>query len=192
MTVVKVNPMKLPGPWVEGFVLDFHSISSVPTGDRYHPYDTKYTELGGRLYSFKYRGAKTLIGDLCDTAEQFVREWNPQIDCIVPAPPSSDRTSQPVVELARELAKRLGIPVSEDAVIKVKKTDSMKNIAGSLEREKVLKEAVQLRMGDVKGRSVRIFDDLFDTGSTLRRTADVLLQNGGAGSVYALALTRTR
>lgn len=192
MTSVKINPMKLPGPWVEGFVLDFHSISSVPTGDRYHPYDTKYTDLGGRLYSFKYRGLASVMGDIIDTAEQFVRKWNPKIDCIVSAPPSIGRTSQPVVELAREFSKRLGLPLCEDAVIKVKSTESMKNIPDRLGREKVLKEAVQLGKGDVKGKSVLLFDDLFDTGSTLRRAAEVLLQNGGVGTVYALALTRTR
>ncbi|MFZ0818656.1 MAG: phosphoribosyltransferase family protein [Candidatus Acidiferrales bacterium] len=190
MASVKINPMRLDGPWIEGFVLDFHTISSVPIG--YRQYDTKRTELGELLYNFKYRGANSLLGDICDTAEQFVREWKRQIDYIVPAPPSIGRTSQPVVELARELAKRLGIPVCEDALVKVKWTESMKNIPDRLDREKVLKEAVQSGKGDVRGKSVLLFDDLFDTGSTLRRTAEVLLQNCGAKAVYALALTRTR
>jgi predicted amidophosphoribosyltransferase len=192
MAVVKINPLKLLGPWAAGYVLDYHSISATPTGDPYHPFEMKYTELGGRLYRFKYRSDGSVIADIVDTAEQFIKEWKPQIDCVVPAPPSLSRTSQPVVDLARELAKRLNVPVCEDAVSKVKETQAMKNIPDWLERQKVLGEAVQAGSGDVKGKSVLLFDDLVESGSTLRRAADVLLKDGKAIAVYALALTRTR
>jgi hypothetical protein len=87
MAVVSINPMKLSGPWAGGFVLDYHSISATPTGDPYHPFEMKYTELGGRLYRFKYRGENNVIGDIVDTAEHFIRGWSPPVDCVVPAPP---------------------------------------------------------------------------------------------------------
>jgi hypothetical protein len=56
MAVVKTSPMKLLGPWGVGYVLDYHSVSATPTGDPYHPFEMKYTELGSRVYLFKYRG----------------------------------------------------------------------------------------------------------------------------------------
>src|SRR5260370_28225416 len=128
MAVVKINPMKLLGPWAAGYVLDYHSISATPTGDPYHPFEMKYTELGSRLYRFKYRGDYSVVADIVETAMQFVKELGVTIDCVVPAPPSMGRASQPVVELARELAKGLGVPPCEDAVVKAKKTPAMKNI----------------------------------------------------------------
>ncbi len=192
MALVKIDPMKISGPWASGHVLDYHSISATPTGDPYHPFEMKYTELGGRLYRFKYRSDASAFTDIVDTAEQFIREWKPSIDCVVPAPPSLGRTSQPVVELARELAKRLGVAVCEDAVMKVKETPAMKNIPDWWERQRVLGEAVQAGSGNVKGKSVLLLDDLVESGSTLRRAADILLKGGAAKAVYALALTRTR
>jgi competence protein ComFC len=192
MSTVKINPMKLAGPWMAGFALDYHSVSATPTGDPYHPFEMKYTELGGRLYRFKYRGDAGALPDILDTVEDFVRSSKMPIDCVVPAPPSKGRVSQPVIEMARGVAKRLGVTVCEAAVVKVKETPSMKNIPDWLERQRVLEDAVQTGSDDVKGRSVLLLDDLVESGSTLRRAAGVLLKNGGAAAVYAVALTRTR
>ena len=192
MAAVKINPLKLLGPWVEGYVLDFHSISSTPTGDPYYRFDTKYTELGARVYRLKYREDKIVMGDIIDTAEEFIKGWKPPVDCVVAAPPSLTRGSQPVAELARELATRLGLPCCEDAVVKVKATPAMKNILDWSERQKVLREALQAGPGDVKGKSVLLLDDIVESGSTLRLAAEVLLEGGAGRAVYALALTRTR
>lgn len=192
--VVKVSPMKLPPrPWVEGYVLDYHTVSSTPTGDPYYRFDTKRTELGELLFRLKYRaGGSVVVTDIVDTAEQFVGGWKPPIDCVVPAPPSVTRKTQPAVEVARELAARLRLSVFEDAVAKVKTTPQMKNIDDWTERQRVLAEAVQAGRTDVKGKSILLFDDLIESGATLRRTAEVLLKDGGARAIYALVLTRTK
>lgn len=184
--------MRLLGPWAAGFVLDYHSISATPTGDPYHPFEMKYTELGERLFRFKYRGDKGALPDIVDTAENFLKGQGWKVDSVVPAPPSIGRTSQPVVELARELGNRLGVSVFEAALKKVKNTQSMKNIPDWWERQKVLAEAVQAGTDDVKGKTVLLLDDLVESGSTLRRAAEVILKDGKAASAYALALTRTR
>lgn len=48
--------MKLaPHPYVEGYALDYHTVSSTPTGDPCHRFDTKRTELGERLFRLKSR-----------------------------------------------------------------------------------------------------------------------------------------
>lgn len=188
----ETNPQKLTtGPWDDGYVLDFHSISSTPTGDPYYPFDTKRTELGELLYRLKYRGDRTAIESIAKIAGKFVKSWNPPIKYIVPAPPSLHRESQPVVDIARALGKYLTIRVLEDAVVKVKKTDPMKDIP-VWERPSALKNAIQSGKTDVAGKSILLVDDLIESGSTLQRAASVLLENGGAASVYALVLTRTR
>jgi len=194
MAAVKINPVKLPPkPWVEGYVLDYHTISSTPTGDPYYRFDTKRTDLGELLFRMKYRaGGNAVLTDIVDTAEQFVRGWNPPINSLVPAPPSQTRNTQPAVEIARGLAVRLGLPLCENGVVKVKATPQMKNIDDWSERQRVLSEAIQSGPGDVRGKSVLLFDDLIESGATLRRTADVLLQTAGAAAVFALVLTRTK
>jgi len=194
MAVIKFNPMKLaPTPWVEGYVLDYHTISSTPTGDPYYRFDTKRTELGELLFRLKYRAAGSAnVTDIADTAEQFIRGWKPPIECVVPAPPSLTRRTQPAVEVARELAARLQLPLFENAVVKVKTTLQMKNIDDWAERQRVLAEAVQSGKDDLKGKSVLLFDDLIESGATLRRAAEVLLKEGGARAIYALVLTRTK
>jgi predicted amidophosphoribosyltransferase len=194
MAVVNTNPMKLPPkPWVEGYVLDYHTVSSTPTGDPYYRFDTKRTELGELLFRLKYRaGGSVVVTDIVDTAEQFVGGWKPPIDCVVPAPPSLTRKTQPAVEVARGLAARLCIPVFENAIVKVKTTPQMKNIDDWSERQRVLAEAVQAGQDDVRGKSILLFDDLIESGSTLQRAAEVLLKDGGARAIYALVLTRTK
>ncbi|MGH9740207.1 MAG: ComF family protein [Candidatus Acidiferrales bacterium] len=98
---------------------------------------------------------------------------------------------QPTFEIGRAVARRLGLQLCENAVVKVKPTAQMKNIDDWTVRQRVLAEAVQAGPGDVKTRAVLLFDDLIESGATLRRTADVLLESGAA-SVYALVLTRTK
>ena len=67
----------------------------------------------------------------------------------------------------------------------------MKNIP-IWERHTALEDAIQSGGTEVAGKSILLVDDLIESGSTLRRVASVLLDNGEATSVYALVLTRTR
>ena len=193
MAVLVTNPMKMAGPWASGTVLDYHSVSATPTGDPYHPFEMKYTELGNRLFRFKYRGDTSALPDIVDTAEAFIKGSKLKIECIVPAPASIGRTSQPVTLLARELAKRLDVPAYEKALAKPKATPSMKNVPDWLERQRLLADAIQSGTEeDVANKSVLLVDDLVESGSTLRRAAEVLLGDGKASCVHAFALTRTR
>jgi len=194
MAVVNINPMKLPGPWVEGYVLDLHSISSTFLGyDGSIPrFDTKYTELGELVYRFKYRGDRAALPPIVDTAEQFIRELKWSFDCIVAAPPSIGRKSQPVMEIAQELSSRLGVPVNDEAVLKVKTTPPMKNIEFPSERAKMLEDAFRGEANAVRGKRVLLVDDLLEYGSTVGAVTKVLLTEGEAAAVYMVALTRKR
>src|SRR2546430_15313001 len=98
MPAVKISPMKLAArPWSDGYVLDYHTVSSTPTGDPYYRFDTKRTELGERLFQLKCRrGGTPVLIDIVDTVQQFLGEWRPPVECVVPAPASLNRSSQPV------------------------------------------------------------------------------------------------
>ena len=194
MAPVEINPERITGPWVEGFVLDRHTVSSVPTHyiGPHLQFDTTRSPLGELLYRLKYRGEDTGIADIADTVVDFVGgNWGSVFDCIVPAPPSVHRARQPVVQIAEELGRRLGLPVIADAVLKVKGTPQMKDVPAAQERATMLADAIQPGGTLVRGLRILLFDDLIENGSTLRRVATVLNENGAA-EIRALVLTRTK
>jgi len=186
--------MRLPGPWVEGYTLDLYSISSTFLGyDGSIPrFDTKYTEVGELVNRLKYRGDSAALPSLIDTAEQFVKGLNWTLDCIVPVPPSITRKSQPVAEIARELASRFGVPVCDNAVTKTKATPPMKAIDFPVDRANMLHNAFRAEPNEVRGKRILLLDDLFEYGSTVGAVTNVLLTDGRAVAVYLLALTRKR
>jgi competence protein ComFC len=190
--MIDTNPMKLKGPWKDGYVLDFHSLKSTPTSDPYHPFNTERTPMGELLYRLKYGGNLKAVAETVEAAGDFVmNKWQPPVEVVVPAPPSASRRVQPVMTISRELGLALGLQVCEDAIEKTKTTSQMKNVA-VWERQEILHDAIQAGIETVDGRSVLLVDDLIESGTTLRRTTEVLLSDCGAASVYVLVLTRTR
>ncbi len=194
MPSVPIRPVKLPGPWAEGYALDLHSVSSTFIGyDGSIPrFDTKYTELGALVFRLKYRGDSAALPPIIDTLEQFIRESKWELDCIVSAPPSIQRKSQPIVEISHELSLRLGIRVCERGVVKTKTTPPMKNIEFPSDRASMLQDAFRSDPAEVRGKNILLIDDLFEYGSTVGALANVLLTEGEAKAVYMVALTRKR
>ena len=191
MAVVEVHPVPIEGPWIEGFVLDRHVISAVPIGylGEHMQFDTTRSALGELVYHLKYRNVP--LNDIVDTAVAFINErWNGVIDCVVSPPPSLHRTKQPAVLIAARIAAALGVPAAPAAAVKATATPQMKNVLLH-ERAPLLSAAIQAGTDPVQGQRVLLVDDLWDTGSTLRRVAEVL-GHMGATEVRALAMTRTK
>lgn len=127
MAAVKIDPMKLPGPWADGYVLERqHTLTSEFLGhDSFgNPqFDTKRTELGELVFRLKNRNDKNTLDPIAETALQFIKCWAPPFDLIVPVPPSRKRLAyQPVVEIAKAIGIRLSKPVNTAAVSKSKDT----------------------------------------------------------------------
>ncbi|MGE0392765.1 MAG: ComF family protein [Vicinamibacterales bacterium] len=191
MAVVDIHSEPISGPWVEGFTLDRHVISSEPIGylGEHMQFQTKRSALGELVYQLKYRNGSP--GDIVDTAVRFVNErWNGAIDCVVTPPPSLHRTRQPALEIAMGIAAALGVPYVTAAVVKATATPQMKNVSRD-ERAPLLSAAIQAGTDTVGGQRVLVVDDLWETGSTLQRVAEVL-QEMGAAEIRALTMTRTR
>ena len=92
--------------------------------------------------------------------------------------------------IALGVAASLTVPSLASAAVKASATPQMKNVALH-ERAPLLSAAIQAGTDAVQGRRVLLIDDLWETGSTLSRVAEVLLQMG-ATEVRALAMTRTK
>jgi competence protein ComFC len=193
--MVEINPSRIPGRWSMGFTLDVHTTSSELIGhDEYgHPqFASKRSELGELLYRLKFRPDKRVIPQIAEVVGTFAESYLPQVDLIVPVPPSTPRKEQPVILLARAIGERIKIPVFEDCVWKVRETSQLKNIFDFDERSQLLEGAFETDRFVVKGKTVLLFDDLYRSGATLNAVTSLLYDQGGAKDVVALTLTRTR
>jgi predicted amidophosphoribosyltransferase len=194
--MVKINPMRVPGKWRQGYVLDYHTLRSEFLGyDEFgHPmFDTQRSEIGELLYRLKYRSDQSVVDTIIETAVKFIALWNPTLNFILPTPPSKlGRPYQPVLEIAKRLGLRLNIALCKDCLVKVKDTPELKNVYDYDERLRLLEDAYSVDSSILKGQNVLLFDDLYRSGATLNAITDALYMKGEAANVYVLALTRTR
>lgn len=161
MAVLQVHPIAVAGPWIEGFVLDQHTVRSVYLGDDEagNPrFDTTRTALGERVYQFKNRRGPA--DEIVETAVAFIRrQWPSLVDCVVYPPPSASRTHQPAEILAARIARVLGVAAPRAVVIKRGLTPQMKNVAAA-ERRTILASAMEPRyVSAVQGKRVLLVDD---------------------------------
>jgi competence protein ComFC len=197
--MIRIHPRKLTGTWDEGFVLDVHTLGSTLVGcDEYgrEKFDTKRSALGDLLYRLKYEADKSVSNDILDIVVEFLlKRWRivQSLDMIVPMPPCDiSRRSQPVLELARGVSSRTGVPLSEDALVKVKDVPQLKNVYDYLEKSRLLSETLEARVSRLQGKTVLLMDDLYRSGATLYTASLALHQRGRANAVYVMALTRSR
>ena len=191
---VSVHPMRVPGSWREGYVLDYHTKSSEFLGyDEYgRPrFETVRTEVGELLYRLKYRGRKDALSDLVAIAADFIRQWAPQIQAVVPVPPSKARATQPVMQLAKGLAEALKLPL-RDVVKRTQSPKQLKDVFDYHERISLLENAHEVTGTEVRDKSILLVDDLYRSGATLSAVTTALYEKGKVATVYVFAPTRTR
>jgi predicted amidophosphoribosyltransferase len=149
--------------------------------------------MGELLYRLKFRGDQTTIEPIVETVVVFLASWNIQIDAIVPVPPSNaSRKNQPVIEVAKAISARTGIPLCESCVAKIKSTAQLKNVFDRDKREGLLTDAFGIDAQKTRAKRLLIFDDLYRSGATASAVARGLTEQGGASAVYLLTLTQTR
>jgi len=192
-----IHPLAIRGAWLDGYPLDYHTVSSTYLGDNEfgHPvFHTQRTPLGELLFRLKSRSDQSVVDEIVDAVEGFVElTWKPRLTIIVPVPPSNAaRKAQPVFLLADALGKRLRLGVHYDGVTKIRKTPQLKNVYDYAERAKVLDGAFKADSTVIGGQSILLFDDLYRSGATMNAVAKVLSTEGQAAAVHALTLTRTR
>lgn len=88
--------------------------------------------------------------------------------------------------LAKEISMGTGVPIREDLLERVKKTDAQKKM-NHADRQNNMKKAFHMVQNDVKLNTVILVDDIYTTGSTIDEAAKTLL-NSGVKKVYFVAL----
>jgi ComF family protein len=112
-------------------------------------------------------------------------------DFIVPMPLHSSRLRErgydQCVELARPLAKLLGLPLRYDVLQRVIASPPQSRL--SREQRKKLPQPFST-VGDVSGAHILLIDDVCTTGATLSRATEAL-RSAGARRVDAAVIART-
>lgn len=187
-------PIALKGNWKKGVAFDVHTLDSIYLGvDEYghDRWETTRSEMGQLLYELKYRGDQSAVKKIVGLLGIF--KGLETMDCIVPIPATNPhRAIQPVLEIAKELGKRINVPVLEGLLTKKQGGPELKNVNDPDERRKLLKQKLVLaQKKDVIGKNVLLVDDLYRSGTTLVAATDILY-DGGAKNVYVLTMTKTR
>jgi ComF family protein len=138
------------------------------------------------IHRLKYDGGLYLAPWFADqiTLPEF---W--QIDCIVPVPLHKRREhsrgyNQSAV-LGAALAKKYGIPMTPELLVRVKNTPTQTNLSRT-QRRKNIRGAFRAG-GRPAGKSILLIDDVMTTGTTLSACAQTL-KRAGANRVYAAAV----
>jgi len=189
--------MEIKGDWAQGYVLDEHTLSSTFLGnDQYgNPkFDTTRSPIGELLYKLKYDSDETALNPIVEVAVNFIIENGlNMIEGIVSVPPSdTERSFQPVVEVAKNISEELGVKYYGKLLSKIKETPELKSVSDYKEREELLRDAFSINSNKVKGKDLLLLDDLYRSGATLKAVTNVLYDQGKANNVYVLVLTKTR
>lgn len=185
---------RILGKWREGFCLDLHTLSSTFIGyDEFgHPqFETQRSEAGELLYRLKNKSDTSVVPEIVAAVESLLSAWKPEIDVLVPVPPSAHRAVQPVSILAAEIGHRLGIPVA-DCVKRIREIPQLKNVFDLDERLKLLDGLHTVEGFAAQGKRILLFDDLYRSGATMNAITTALFETGKAAEVFALRITRTR
>ena len=152
----------------------------------------EYQSAAESIYRFKYGGRREYAGfygeQMTEYLGEFIRAVEP--DGIVPIPLHPRRKAKRGYNqaqlLAREIGKRMGLPVYPKMLRRVKNTVPLKQL-NPAQRQNNLKKAFQLSGNDVKLKTILLVDDIYTTGSTMDEAARTL-REAGVENVYFVAL----
>lgn len=145
------------------------------------------------IQDLKFHGhlaAARLLGGLL--SEVLERQGGPLPECIIPVPLHPTRLRErgfnQALELARPVARRLGIPILADGVKRIRLTPAQSQLDLNARREN-LRGAFFLSRA-IQARHVAIFDDVITTGTTASELA-LTLQRAGIEKIEVWACART-
>jgi len=183
------------GPWKTGYAFDIHTLKSKHIGDdQYgHPrFHSDRSPIGQCLYNLKFCQNFSEIANIInilssnDDFKNFIKE----IDVIVPTPPSNkSRRLQPVVLVAQEIARTFNKELRQD-IFMSSNSEQLKNIDTDEKYDRI-KSALRMEGQLDNSKAILLFDDVFDSGSTLMAMTNIMIENG-YNNIFVFTLTKTR
>ncbi|HEX5473663.1 MAG TPA: ComF family protein [Vicinamibacterales bacterium] len=146
------------------------------------------------VHAFKYDPRPTLAGPLAARLARAGRDVLAEADFVVPVPlhPTRERTRG--FNQARELARRLGVPML-DALRRTRRTRLQADLPASRRHANVRGAFALAPRATVAGRILVVVDDVSTTGATIAACARPLLAAGARevrGLTAARVVSRTR
>lgn len=147
-----------------------------------------------RIHGFKFDKRLEWVHPLVELLETVYVAWGIEPpDLVVPVPLHLKRLKERGFNqsglLAGELARKLGLAVCHDALLRKKCTEPQTRL-NRTQRLKNVRGAFEAPYGEkVQKRRILLIDDVFTTGETLSECARTLAKKG-AGPIYALTVTR--
>jgi len=191
---MKNDLKEIAGNWNLGYSLDKHVLSSVFTGDNQygHPtFDTTRSEIGEAIYQLKYRNDWTQVEPLAKVFVDCVFPRFKNIGLLIPMPPSTRRSRQPVLELTTAIGAITKTPVFDNILSKTTNGIQLKNITGKEAKIEILKDSFTITDG-IQGNgpwNALIIDDLYDTGATLEVACSALKGYPKIKSIFVATFT---
>jgi len=145
------------------------------------------------IHELKYRNLKAISPCLAELLADYLRS-NPlpgEALVCVPLHPRRlrERGYNQSSLLARELGRRIDLPVIEDCLIRVKQAQPQVRAIDVEERRRNVADAFACCDEKVSGKQIILIDDVCTSGATLESCAETL-KNKGATSVWGLTLAR--
>lgn len=146
------------------------------------------------VHLFKYSGRTVLAEPMGDLMAAYWRQNPMPVDVVVPVPLHTARLRErgynQAALLAREMARRAGLAVDAEVLVRQRATASQVDLDAQQRRENV-RAAFRCSSDRLAGQRVLLIDDVCTTGATLE-ACSVALSEGGVRSVQALTLARAR
>lgn len=150
---------------------------------RGYPVFDYYGDIKNAIYDFKYKNQRSyapFFADCMYYAYQSIWETD-SFDGIIPVPihkkKKKTRGYNQAELLAKELGKRLSLPVYPDYLIRWISTNPQKELSDKA-RVKNLKNAFKLGVNTIKLNKILLVDDIYTTGATIEACTQVLLAAG--------------
>lgn len=145
------------------------------------------------IHQLKYRNLKAISPCLAELLADYLRS-NPlpgEALVCVPLHPRRlrERGYNQSSFLARELGRRIDLPVIEDCLIRVKQAQPQVRAVDVAERRRNVADAFVCCDERVSGKQIILIDDVCTSGATLESCA-AALKSKGAASVWGLTLAR--
>ena len=145
------------------------------------------------IHELKYRNLKAISPCLAELLADYLRSNPLPGEALVGVPLHPRRLRERGYNqsslLAKELSRRIDLPVIEDCLIRVKQAQPQVRAVDVEERRRNVADAFVCRDEKVSGKRIILIDDVCTSGATLESCA-AALKNKGAASVWGLTLAR--
>ncbi|VAW51683.1 Competence protein F homolog, phosphoribosyltransferase domain; protein YhgH required for utilization of DNA as sole source of carbon and energy [hydrothermal vent metagenome] len=164
---------------IKNFVLCGRCIQILPAFDYAHsPF--RYEEaVIGLVHQLKFSEKISFARTIGEMLLVHLSDTNEKPDCILPVPLHKTRLRQrgfnQSIEISRVLAKKLGVPIERNAVIRKRSTIAQAGL-NAKQRKKNIKGAFSI-VGQLNYKHILIVDDVMTTGATVNELAKVLKKN---------------